>query len=239
MIEKLLETIRKRYAFTSDEEELLRSKMGPSTSFQAGAVLVPEGQAITYSSLLVEGLACRSKQTRQGSRQIMEFDIPGDFVDLHSYPLERLDHDISAIAPCRIVKLQHTNITDLIALNPRFARIFWFATMVDASIHREGLVNLGVRVGVARIAHLFCEMFYRYRVVGMTRGTSFDFPVSQANLAEAVGFTTVHTNRLLRSLRAQGLATFHGKVVCIADLEALEELAGFDASYLYLEPRSG
>ncbi len=237
MIEKLIATIQKRYAFLKEEADLLRSRMTEAVEFKPGELIVPEGQEITYSSLLVEGFSCRSKWSADGSRQIMEFYIPGNFVDLHSYPLEILDHSITALTDCRIVKLQHKDITAIIESNPRLARIFWFATMVDASIHREWLVSLGSRRGATRVAHLFCEMFYRLRVVGLTQGTSYRFPITQTELAQALGFTHIHVNRVLKELRDTGLATLKDKTVEISDLKALKELADFDPAYLYLEPR--
>lgn len=237
MIDKLIAKIKKRYAFSDAEENLLRSKMREQVEFNAGDVMVAEGDEISYSSLLIDGLACRSKYTRDGDRQIMEFGIPGDFLDLHSYPLESLDHSVTAISDCRIIKLQHRDITELIRSHLRFARIFWFATMTDASIHREWLVNLGARSGVGRVAHLLCEMYFRLRVVGMTSGTSYHFPVTQDELGQALGFTPVHTNRLLRELRDRDLVTFRAKTVSIRDLADLQNVAGFDADYLFLEPR--
>lgn len=237
MIEKLIASIEERYAFSEEEADLLRSRMTESAEFKAGELIVPEGKEIGYSSLLIEGFSCRASCSADGSRQIMEFDIPGDFVDLHSYPLEVLDHSIAALTDCRIVKLQHKDITAIIESSPRLARILWFATMVDASIHREWLVCLGSRKGAARVAHLFCEMFYRLRVVGLTQGTSYPFPITQTELAQALGFTHIHVNRVLRELRDRGLANFRDKTVEILDLKALEELADFDPAYLYLAPR--
>jgi CRP-like cAMP-binding protein len=237
MIEKLIATIQTRYAFSEEEADLLRSRMTETADFKTGDLIVPEGKPINHSSLLIDGVSCRSKYTADGSRQIMEFNIPGDFVDLHSYPLEVLDHSITALADCRIVKLQHHDITQIIQDHPRMARIMWFATMVDASIHREWLVCLGTRTGVTRVAHLFCEMFYRLRVVGLTQENSYRFPITQVELAQALGFTSIHVNRMLRDLRDEGLATFRNKTVEIHDLGALEELAEFNPAYLYLEPR--
>lgn len=237
MIEKLIATIQERYAFSEEDANMLRARMTETLEFKPGDIIVPEGEEISYSSLLVEGFSCRSKYTTEGSRQIMQFNIPGDFVDLHSYPLEVLDHSITALTDCRIVKLQHRDITQIIDSNPRLGRIMWFATMVDASMHREWLVCLGARTGAMRVAHLFCEMFYRLQVVGLTQGTSYRFPITQADLAQALGFTTIHVNRMLRELRDEGLATFRSKEVEIPDLKALEERADFDPAYLYLEPR--
>jgi CRP-like cAMP-binding protein len=106
----------------------------------ADQIIVPEEQRINFSSLLVEGPTCRSKYMENGERQIMEIDVPGDFVDLYSYPLEWLDHSVTSLTPCKIAKLPHDKITELISADPRLGRILWFATMVDASIHREWLV---------------------------------------------------------------------------------------------------
>lgn len=169
----------------------------------------------------------------------MEFEVPGDFVDLHSYPLERLDHSITALSPYRIIKLPHKHITELIEAQPRLARILWFVTMLDASIHREWIASLGTRTGARRLAHLFCKMFYRLRSVGLTDGTSYRFPVTQVELGEALGFTSIHTNRMLRELRESSLMTFGRKTVDIHDLEALKNVAAFDPGYLYLEHRTG
>ncbi len=238
MIEKLIATIQERYAFSEEEADLLRSKMMETIDFKQGDVIVPEGREITYCSLLVDGFSCRSKYTADGARQIMEFNIPGDFVDLHSYPLEFLDHSITALTDCRVAKLQHKDLTSLIESNPRLGRILWFATMVDASIHREWLVCLGSRAGATRVAHLFCEMFYRLRIVGLTKDTSYSFPVTQTELGQALGFTPIHVNRVLKDLRDQGLLTFRNSTVDIHDLKALEETADFDPAYLYLERRS-
>ena len=237
MIDKLIATIQKRHAFADAEADLLRAKMTEAVSFRQGETIVPEGRPVTYSSLLVEGLSCRSKYTTDGSRQIMEFNIAGDFVDLHSYPLEVLEHSITALTDCRIVKLQHEDISSIMETSPRLGRILWFSTMVDSSIHREWLVCLGTKAGASRVAHLFCEMLYRMQVVGLTRGDSYSFPVTQSELAQALGFTSIHVNRILRELRDAGLATFRSKTVEIHNLAGLEELADFNPAYLYLEPR--
>ena len=238
-LERFLATVRKRFAFSKTEFEMLSEKMTTAADFEAGEVMVEEGERATHSSLLLEGYAARSKYTADGARQIMEFQIPGDFIDLHSYPLECLDHSITAISDCTIVQLKHQDISELIAKNPRFARIFWFATMADASIHREWILNLGSRSGVERVAHLLCEMYCRSEIVGLTDNHSFQFPVTQAQIGEALGFSAVHIGRLMRELRDSGLVTFQRKVIHLHDWPALQELAGFDPDYLYLQPRKG
>ena len=168
----------------------------------------------------------------------MEIDIPGDFVDLHSYPLEWLDHDVIALTRCTLARLPHGRISELIAGDQRLIRIFWFATMVDASIHRAWLVNVAKRPALERIAHLFCEMYHRLRIVELTTGLTYDFPLTQSALAESVGLTAVHVNRTLRELNERRLVTFRNKRVTIHDLRRLEEVCQFDPGYLFLEPRT-
>jgi CRP-like cAMP-binding protein len=239
VIEKLLLKIRHRYRFSEEQARALRAAIVDTQTFGADQIIVPEHEPVSFSSLLVEGLACRSKYLAEGERQIMEIDVPGDFVDLHSYPLEWLDHSVTALTPCTIAKVPHEKITALIVDDPRISRILWFATMVDASIHREWLVSIARRSALERIAHLFCEMYYRLKVVELTDGLSYDFALTQIEVGEALGMTPVHVNRMLRELKEKGLVTFRGKGVTIHDLAALERTAGFDPSYLFLESRSG
>ena len=154
-VDKFIKTIKKRFDFSQEDEDLLVSRMDGEARFDAGETIVAEGETINYSSLLFAGIACREKIDSEGERQIAELQIPGDFIDLHSYPLERLDHTLTALTECKIVKLYHDDIDALIDKRPRFARILWFSTMTDASIHREWIQNLGTRSGLKRMGHLF------------------------------------------------------------------------------------
>ena len=234
---KFLATIRVRFSLSETEAGLLKDAMLDTAVFAPGEYLVREGQRIHYSSLILEGFACRCKDTPDGDRQIMEIQIPGDFVDLHSYPLEVLDHGICALSECRIVKFMHEDISRLIDESPRLARILWFATMVDASIHRQWIVNIGSSQGKARIAHLICELYCRCEVVGLTVDHSFWLPLNQTQIGECLGFTQMHVNRMLKELREQGLVTFQSQKVNIHDWDGLVELAQFDPDYLYLKKR--
>lgn len=236
-VDKFIKTIRKRFDFSKEEEDLLVSRMDGEVHFEAGQSIVAEGETIDYSSLLYAGIACREKVTVDGDRQITELQVPGDFIDLHSYPLERLDHSLTALTQCKIVRLYHDQIDALIDERPRFARILWFATMTDASIHREWIQNLGTRTGSERMAHLFSEMYCRMDVVGLVEEESFRFPLTQTELGEALGFTAVHVNRILQELRAEGLADFRERRVYIPDFERLKDFCGFDPGYLYLTRR--
>ena len=234
---KFLASVRTRFALSETEAGLLKDAMCETAVFAPGEYLVREGERIHYSSLILEGFACRCKDSQDGERQIMEIQIPGDFVDLHSYPLEVLDHGICAMSECRIVKFMHADISRLIDESPRLARILWFATMVDASIHREWIMNIGSRSGKARIAHLFCELYSRCEVVGMTTDHTYWLPLNQTQIGECLGFTQMHVNRMLKELREKNLVTFQAQRVQIHDWNSLCKLAEFDPTYLYLTRR--
>ncbi|MEN7536030.1 Crp/Fnr family transcriptional regulator [Aurantiacibacter flavus] len=238
-ISKFLATIRQRFSLSEHEGDLIASHLQEVIELKAGDYLAREGQKIGFSSLILEGFAARFKETATGERQIMEVQIPGDFVDLHSYPLEVLDHSIAALTPCKVARLPHRALTRLIEDHPRFARILWFATMVDASMHREWLLNIGTRNGMARIAHLMCEIYSRSQLVGLTDGGKFRFPLSQTQIGECLGYTQMHVNRMLKKLRQCGLIAGTGQVVDILDWEGLRQLAEFDPAYLYLSGREG
>ena len=236
-ISKFLATVRQRFTLSEHEADLISSRMQDVTELKSGEYLVREGQKVGYCSLILDGFAARFKENAAGERQIMEIQLAGDFVDLHSYPLEVLDHSIAALTPCRIAKLAHRDLTALIEDHPRFARILWFATMVDASMHREWLLNLGTRNGMGRIAHLMCEVFSRSQVVGLTDGMTFRFPLSQTQIGECLGYTQMHVNRMLKKLRDAGLISGSGQILEILDWEGLKQLGEFDPAYLYLSGR--
>lgn len=237
MIDPLLSAIRCRFDLSETEERGLLDVMTETLSVGADRTITREGEPQRFSLLIAEGFACRSKCLDDGSRQIMEISLPGDFVDLHSYPLQRLDHDVTSFTPCTLMKLPHDAITDIIAEMPRLGRILWFFTMVDASIHREWLVSLGRRSARERVAHLLCEVYHRLRVVGLTDGTGYAFPLTQLEMCESLGLSTVHLNHMLRALREAGLVTMREGRVTIHDLDGLEKQARFDPGYLFLDPR--
>ena len=159
-------------------------------------------------------------------------------MDLHGFTLKRLDHDLDSITPCLLATVPHERLQDLMAEFPRLARILWFSTNLDASMHREWTVSLGSRDSSARTAHLFCELFERLRVVGLTYGESFDFPLTQDEMATCLGITSVHVNRTLQDLRARGLIELENRRLTILDPEQLRTTASFDPAYLYLHPIS-
>jgi len=237
VIEKLLMKLNARDMLSADEESALRDAPGAVVDVPSDKTIIRAGDELSQSTLLLDGLMCRYKDLRNGSRQISELHVPGDFVDLHSFTLKRLDHNIMALTPCRIAQVPHERLKAITENFPHLTRVLWFATNLDAAIHREWMLSLGRRTALARTAHFLCEIYVRLGIVGLTEGTTYLLALTQVDLSECLGLTSVHVNRTLKALREQEIVEFRGGVVTIFDLARLERAAEFTGDYLYLEPR--
>lgn len=234
MIEKHLMKLRARSAVSVEEEALLRQLPSGTRSVAAKTTIIRAGEQLTTSTLLLHGLMCRYKDLRDGQRQITEMHVAGDFVDLHSFTLKQLDHNIMALTPCEIAAVPHERLTRLTEESPHLTRLYWFSTNLDAAVHREWELSLGRRSAHSRIAHFFCEMQARLSLVGLASQSGYALPITQIDLAECAGMTSVHVNRVLKDLREQKLAEFSRGCVKILDASRLRRLAEFDDAYLYL-----
>lgn len=237
MIDKHLLKLRARDEISDAEAEAIAASMGVAKSYPADKLVIPAGVDIHASTLLLEGIMCRFKDLRNGERQISGLHIPGDFLDLHSFTLKRLDQGVMTLTPCRVVQVPHERLTEITERHPHLTRVYWFSTNLDAAIHREWVVSLGSRSGLARTAHLFCELQVRLALVGLADETGYALPLTQAELGECLGLTPVHVNRMLRELREAGMLEFRSGRVSLLDFARLKRLAEFDPAYLYLEQR--
>lgn len=239
VIEKLLLKLRVRDEVSAEEARILRESIDEVRTVPADTTIVRASQHLSASTLLLGGLMCRYKDLRDGSRQIAELQIAGDFVDLHGFTLKRLDHSVMALSECRIATVPHDRLRRITEERPHLTRLLWLLTILDAAIHREWLVSLGQRSSAARMANLFCELHVRLSVVELTDDLEYDLDLTQEDLANCLGITAVHANRTLKALRDRGLVDFHNRRVRIIDLAGLREIAEFDPTYLQLnrEPR--
>ena len=218
-----------------DRSALEKLKSAPLCEAKARGDLVREGQNPTVVRLVVSGWACRYKDLPDGRRQIVGFFIPGDFCDLNVYILQQMDHSIGAITPVKYLAIPPEMMEELTNTRPRVAQALLWHHLVEASIQREWLLNIGQRDALERLAHLFVELFFRARAVGMARGDTIDFPLTQGDLADATGVTPVHLNRTLQELRRQGLVELRAKRLKILDLDKLMRLSKFNENYLHLD----
>lgn len=197
--------------------------------------VIAQGDRTGGVKLLLEGFACRYKTLEDGRRQIVAYFVPGDLCDLRVFILKRMDHSIGAIAPCKVATIAPESVLRLMHSYPALTRALWWSTLVEEAIAREWIVNVGQRNALERMAHLFCELLYRFRAVGLNQGLSCTLPLTQVELAESLGLSSVHVNRTLQELRRQKLITLDSGTLTIQNLQALEELSFFNADYLHLD----
>ena len=201
--------------------------------------VISEGDRPDHTHLVLEGWAARYKIVPSGARQITAFLIPGDFCDRHVGLLGEMDHSIGAITPLKVADLSHARIEAMMHSHPRLGRAFWWSTLVDEAVLRSWIVSLGRRSARERIAHLMCELHLRMSNVGLVKHGEFRMPLTQEQLGDAMGLTSVHVNRMLRSLRSDGLITWASGDLVIQDIDRLRHVAGFDPNYLHLRARAG
>jgi CRP-like cAMP-binding protein len=169
----------------------------------------------------------------------MSFQIPGDICDLQGFFLGEMDYAIGTLTAGRVAIIPHEVLLDLTETYPCIARALTQSTLVDASIFRAWMVGLGRRSAYARVAHLLCEMGQRLQVVGLAQDGSYDLPVTQTELADALGLTTVHVNRTLQQLRHEGLIILRGGTLTLRDPEGLTQAGEFDPAYLHVGRMNG
>lgn len=219
-----------------DEVGALASVMLEPTEVRAGEVIMREGEQPICSVTVLEGISARQKILPDSRRQILAFLIQGDGADLYSYPLKRLDHDVVALTSCLISRIPHERLDELIGRFPRLTITLWRETMLEAAILREHLVRLGLRTAPERMAHLFCELALRLTKAGYGECGKFNLRMSQSDLGDALGISTIHTNRSVKQLREAGLADFVRGRLTILDAAKLRSFAGFDSAYLQPPP---
>ncbi|MGY3445335.1 MULTISPECIES: Crp/Fnr family transcriptional regulator [unclassified Bradyrhizobium] len=216
--------------------EALRTLPIQRREVRAREIIVADGQRATQCCLVADGFVFRAKSTPDGQRQILSLHIPGEIPDLQSLHLGIMDHDLVALTPCTLGFIPHEALKRINAAFPNIAAALWRETLIDASIFREWILNVGRRTGTQRMAHLLSEMRRRLEAVGRTSGETFRFPITQAELADCLALSTVHVNRVLQELRSEGLIEIDRAAFNLLDRAGLEERGQFDPHYLHLHP---
>lgn len=226
---------RRRSELSEDEVAALEAAVERVETVPARKVLCQRGDRLHHSTLLVSGFLCRYMDARDGYRQLLSYHVPGDFVDLHSYPTRYIDHDVGAISGATVALIPHSRLDAIMIERPHLASLLWFSTILDAALHREWVFRIGRLDAMGRLAHFLCETYCRMKAVGLGQDGEYELPLTQQDLGEATGLTSVHVNRVVRRLREEGLAIVARGRVQILDVTRLARLGEFEADYLYLD----
>ncbi len=223
-----------RLARLDDEDRrLLASLPVRLERVRSGRYLVREGERPDECCFLVSGYACRHKTTAAGTRQIVSFHLRGDILDIQHLLLERADHNVQAISEATIAWLPRARLLELATGRPAIGQALWRDCLIDASIFREWVLNVGRRDARSRIAHMLCEFAARCKAAGLGTGDCFDLPMTQEQIGDATGLTPVHVNRMLRALDEEGAISRVGRQMRIVDWNRMKSIADFDPAYLH------
>jgi CRP-like cAMP-binding protein len=217
----------------NDEISLLAGACTNVRELPANFHLIREGDEPDPVFVILEGWACGYKMLPDGGRQIMSFMLPGDFCDIHIAVLEAIDHNIMTLTKARVASLPRAQMETLVRARPALTQAFWWSQLVDQSILRAWIVSMGRRKSVERVAHLMCELYIRMRNIGLTDNHECDIPLTQLVLADALGLTPVHINRVLKVLKTAKVMELKRGSLKIIDSAKLAEIAGFDGNYLH------
>jgi CRP-like cAMP-binding protein len=219
-------------ALTDVELRVLDALHKRRRTFATGRDLVHQGRADQATYILVSGWAVAYKILEDGQRQIIDFLIPGDFIGLRSMVSHLSDHSVEPVTDIEVTEVLVADFMTALADTPRMAIAVFWATSRDEAMVVEHLINIGRRGAAVRVAHFLLELGARLALVGLGSKAGYACPLTQYLLADALGLSSVHVNRVLRQLRDKGMVTFRDGFVTFDDYGRLTEFAGFDPEYL-------
>lgn len=212
--------------------DALENATADARKYVAKQDLIREGDPPGPVFVVLQGWLCRYKILPTGTRQITAFMMPGDACDLHVRMLDVMDHSIQAISAARVAMIPRDTMQSLME-HRAISNAMYITQLIDQGTLRAWIVSMGRRSSAQRVAHLMCELCLRAEAVGLSTPTGLALPLSQQVLADALGMTSVHINRVLKVLRQSGAMTLLRGSLMITDPTKLVEIAGFDENYLH------
>lgn len=235
-LQPLLDRMLLRSSLSEQEQQALLALPARAMQFPGNYDLVALGQQTESAYLVINGLIGRFSQMRNGIRQIVALHIAGDMADLCSVALPKTSWAFHALVPTSVMQISHADLIAVADRYPNIALAFWRDCVADMAVMSEWIVSIARRPAEAKLAHLLCELHCRYRQVKLLEDSgAFALPVTQTQLAEILGMTAIHVNRMIRSLRERGWVVFNRHEIVIQDWPNLVNLAEFDPSYLHLD----
>ena len=230
MANRFVQKLKNLADLSAGDVAALETATAHPRDFAARQDLIREGDRPGPVFVVLEGWACRYKILPSGARQITAFLMPGDACDLHVGILAEMDHSLQAITKARVALIQGNEMRAMMEAHPRIAQAMYMAQLIDEGTLRAWIVSMGRRSSAERVAHLMCELHLRSQA---TNGDEVALPISQIVLADALGMTPVHVNRILRELRLAGAMTLQRGSLTVMDPVKLIQIAGFDENYLH------
>ena len=229
----MIRRLERRSPLEEADREALLSLPYTSRKLPPSTHIIRDGDRPDHVCLLLSGFAHRYKLTGEGGRQIISIHMASEFVDLQNGLLTVADHSVQTLTETEAAFIPRRAVEELMLGKPAIARALWIDTLIDASIFREWVVNVGRRDSRARVAHLLCEFSLRLEAAGLASNHNYELPMTQEQLADAVGLTSVHVNRVLKQLGEEGLITRDRRSIVIEDWKRMREAGDFNERYLH------
>jgi CRP-like cAMP-binding protein len=235
----LVDKLASYLALSAEEVEFLTSLHDAPRRLGRHRDVIVAGRRYDRLFILCDGVVFRYKVLPDGRRQVLNLGLPGDIIGLPSCLFDVALNSVSTLTDAVLCPVPFTKLFSLFAGFPRIATALFWCSAAEAAIYGEHLVNLGRRTAYERLAHLVLELLVRLRAVGLGDRLSYTLPMTQELMADVLGLSGPHINRMIRDLRDEGLATIEGRRVVVHDLAALSSLAGFEERYLTRPPIPG
>ena len=233
----LVRNLETHHSLSEPERQAILALPYKLRTLDAATYLVREGDPPYRCCVLITGLAFRQKHTGDGQRQIIALHIPGEALDFQNLFLDVSDHSVQMLTRGTVADVPRAALQDIAMNLPGVGRAIMIDTLVEASIFREWVVNIGRRAARVRLAHLLCEFAYRLEMLGLAPDHGYQLPMTQEQLADATGLTPVHVNRVLKSLEAEGLIVRNRRNISFPDWRRLQEVGDFNPLYLHIQPQ--
>lgn len=234
-LEPMLRKLEYWRKLSSEDRDAVLALPHTVKKLEVNNYIVREFDRAEYSCVLLSGFAVRQKIVAGGLRQIVSIHMKGELVDLQNSLLGVADHSVQMLTAGKIAMIPRAAVDKIAFERPEIGRAMWIDSLVDASIFREWVANVGRRDAQTRIAHLLCEFSLRLKVAGLGEPTNYELPMTQDQLADATGLTAVHVNRTLKTLEAEGLIERRTpRFIEIGDWRKLAEAGDFNSAYLHL-----
>jgi len=236
-LELMLRNLELRSRLSTEDRQAVLSLPYTLRTLEPGTYTIREAEPPTHCGVLVSGFAYRQKLTGEGARQIVSIHIPGDALDFQNLFLDVADHSVQMLTRGELAFVSRDDLQHLARSRAGIGHAILVKILVEASIFREWVLNVGRRDGRTRMAHVLCEFGIRLEAEGLTQDYGYELPMTQEQLADAVGMTPVHVNRTLKALEKEGLITRHKRFVSFPDWRRIRDAADFNQRYLHLEPQ--
>lgn len=233
MPNSFIEKLKRLGPLTAEEVSVLTAATSSPRKHTARKDLIREGDRPGPVFVVLEGWACRYKILPNGTRQVLAYLMPGDSCDLHVGLLAEMDHSLQTITSALVARIERHEMDAILQSHLGIANCMYVSQLIDEGTMRAWITSMGRRTSIERLAHLMCELYVRARNIGVSSEQELHLPLSQGMMADSLGMTPVHLNRVLRTLKAEGIMKLGRNSLTIVDPAKLVTIAGFDDNYLH------